>query len=91
MIPMSTVSTTLKRRKFEKIYRAYVDDIYRVCLYFSRDEEKAKNITVEVFLELYKEFDEVDPDHIFARLVQRAKRLSLGELVHNYASGEVTE
>ena len=88
---MQTVSVTIKQEKYKKIYKSYVDDIYKICLYFLKDEKKAKDTTGQVFVEFYKEFDEVDSDHIFAHLVHKAKRLSSDEQVHKFASGEVTE
>ena len=88
---MSNVSATIKRKKFEKIYRSYVNDVYRVCLYCSKDKRRAEDLTIKIFLELYQQFDEMDPNHIFAHLILRAKKLATGEHFHNFASGEVTE
>lgn len=88
---MSSISEVIKRRKFEKIYKSHVDDVYRICLHFSKDQARAEEITAQVFADFYKEFDKVDSDHIFAHLVHQAKRLSTGDKDHNYASGEVRE
>ena len=73
----------MKEEQFEKIFKAYVNDIYRVCFYFSKDEKKAEEITEQVFIELYQELDEMDSDYIFSYLVYNAKRLSTNELSDN--------
>lgn len=88
---MPSVSATIKRKRFEKIYRSYVNDVYRVCLYYSKDERRAKDLTTQVFVEFYKEFEEMDSNHIFAHLVHKAKGLSTDQHIHNFATGEVTE
>lgn len=88
---MLSKSAIIRQKRYEKIYQSHADDIYRICLHFLKDEKRAKDATEKVFVEFYKEFHEVDSDHIFAYLVFMAKRLSSGEQVHNLASGEVTE
>ncbi len=87
---MQSVSKALKRRRFEKIYKFYVDDIYRICLYYSKDEEVANDVTIQVFMELYKMFDEVDSKHIFSFLVHKAKELLADVSIHESATEEVT-
>lgn len=90
-IKMLRVSATIKQKKLEKVYRSHANEIYRVCLHYSKDQKKAQDVTEQVFLEYYKKFEEVDSKHIFAYLVQQAKRLSTEDNVHEYANGEVTQ
>lgn len=88
---MSSITEVIKRKRYEKIYKSYVDDVYRVCLHFLKDKTRAEEITAQVFADFYKEFDKVDSDHIFAHLVYQAKSLSTGDKDHEYASGVVRE
>ncbi len=88
---MLRVSATIKQKKLEKIYKSHASEIYKVCLHYLKAEKKAKDVTEQVFLEYYKKFEEVDSKHIFAYLVQQAKRLSTNEEVHEYANGEVRQ
>lgn len=88
---MLRVSATIKQKKLEKVYRSHANEIYRVCLHYSKDQKKAQDVTEQVFLQYYKKFEEVDSKHIFAYLVQQAKRLSTEDNVHEYANGEVTQ
>ena len=88
---MQSVSVTVKQKKYQKIYKSYVNDIYRICLCFLKDEKKAKDATEQVFVDFYKEFEEVDSAHIFPHLVHNAKRLATNEKSHEFVSGEVTE
>lgn len=78
-----------KIKQFENIYQTFVNDIYKVSLYYLKDEKKAQKVTEQVFLEFYEELDSVDSNHIFAYLVYKAKRLSTNEHIHETAKGEV--
>lgn len=78
-----------KIKQFEIIYRTYVNDVYRVSLYYSKDEKKAQKVTQQVFFELYKKLENVDSNHIFAYLVCKAKSMSTNEHIHETAKGEV--
>lgn len=88
---MISISATIKQKKFEKIYKSYANEIYKVCLYYSKNEIKAQDITEQVFLDYYRKIEEIDSNHIFAYLVQQAKRLSTEDNVHEYANGEVRQ
>lgn len=88
---MLRVSATIKQKKLEKVYKSHANEIYKVCLHYLKNERKAQDVTERVFLEYYEKFEEVDSKHIFAYLVQQAKRLSTNEEVHEYANGEVTQ
>lgn len=87
---MQSVSKALKRRRFEKIYKFYADDIYRVCLYYSKDEGIAQDITIQTFMELYKVFEEVDSQQTFTFLVHKVKELLSEVPIHETAAEEVT-
>lgn len=69
-----------KEEEFDNIYRLYANDIYRVCLHFTRDEDLAQDIMQRVFVEFYDYFETVSPDCVFAYLVRAVKNLvcSLG-------------
>lgn len=64
-----------KKEKFDTVYRAYVDEVYRVCLYYLQDEAKAQEITLQTFLEFYQVFEEVPTEKIFTCLVHMAKEM----------------
>lgn len=68
-----------KEEKFDAIYRAYADDIYRVCVYFVKDEDVAQEIAQRTFVDFYEHFENVNPDYMFAYLVRTAK-----DLVYSY-------
>ena len=42
-----------KERKFEIVYRSYADDVYRACLYLTKDQKVAQDIAEQVFIEFY--------------------------------------
>ena len=84
-------NTIDKIDQFENTYQTFANDIYKVSLYFLREEKKAQKITEQVFFEFYEELESVDSDHVFAYLVYKAKRLSINEQNHETAEGEVRE
>lgn len=67
---------TTKEEKFEVVYQSYADEVYRVCLWFTRDEEKAQEIAQQTFVNFYEYFEEVSPECWLAYLVCTAKDLS---------------
>lgn len=74
----------MKKRKFKKkkdiafnkVYEKHVDEIYRICLHYSRDEKIAQDATVQVFFDLYQVFEEIDEEFYRAYLVLGAKELA---------------
>lgn len=84
-------NTIDKIDQFENTYQTFANDIYKVSLYFLKEEKKAQKITEQVFFEFYEELESVDSDHIFAYLVYKAKMLSTNEPIHKTAEGEVRE
>lgn len=72
---MITAERTARERRFEKVYRAHADNIYKICLYYLRDEKKAADLTVKVFFHYYKEYGGDNSKYTFGRLVNETKRL----------------
>lgn len=64
-----------KEEIFDSIYRSYVDDIYRVCLYFVKDAYLAQDITQQTFLNFYEHFENVKPEFMRAYLIRTAKNM----------------
>lgn len=59
--------------KMEQIYRAYEDDVYKVCLFFTKDEDVAYDITQQTFYTLYQHIDEADIQSFQGYLVRTAR------------------
>lgn len=72
---MITEDSSVKMRRFEKVYRAHVDNIYKICFYYLRDEKKASDLAVKVFFNYYTLYDGENSKYAFARLVNETKRL----------------
>lgn len=49
-----------KEEKFDSIYRAYKNDVYKLSLYYTRDEHAAKDISQKAFIEFYLHMDSVN-------------------------------
>ncbi len=68
--------STRKERRFKKVYEMCADEVYRVCLYFMRDEKEAQRIAEQAFVEFYDEFEDIDPKYWKAYLVCKARDLA---------------
>lgn len=64
---------TKKRKKFDKVYRSYSSDIYKVCFYFTGDEQTAQDIAVQTFMDYYINLEDVAEEHVLTYLVHTAK------------------
>lgn len=68
------------RQKFETIYQECKDDVYRVCLYFTKDSNVAQEIAQQAFFNFYKHIDQVEVEHARGYLVRTARNLSFNYL-----------
>lgn len=51
---------TSREEKFDSIYRAYETDVYKLSLYYTKDEHAAKDIMQKVFFEFYLRMDSIN-------------------------------
>ena len=58
-----------KMKKFKKIFDSHAINVYRICLYILRDEEKAEEIAETVFVNFYEHMEEVRPEMVLTHLV----------------------
>ena len=64
-----------KEEKFDSIYRSYSDDVFRLCMFFTKDNETAQDLAQLTFIKCYDHFEEVNPDCMHAYLVRTARNL----------------
>lgn len=64
-----------KEERFDSIYRAYADEVYRVTLYYTQDEYVAQEITQKAFYQFYLHLDNVNMDSVRAYLIRTARNL----------------
>ena len=76
---MQNDDKTTKWERYERIYRMYADNVYKVCLYYSKDKKKAADDTERVFVEFYDEFENVESDQLFALLIRKAKNMAVNK------------
>ena len=88
---MITDKMAAEIEEFEVIYGLHADDIYKYCLYYLRDVEKASNITREAFLNFFKYYETVDSDAILKCLLYEAKQLLSDNQHHELARREALE
>ena len=65
-----------KMKKFKKIFDSHAINVYRICLYILRDEEKAEEIAETVFVDFYEHMEEVRPKMVLAHLMVEARNKS---------------
>lgn len=79
------------KKRYEGIYRRYANDVYKVCLYYIKEEEQAKDIVEQAFRSLYEHIEEVNPDYILGYLINEVKSVVQNESTENLVSKEVRE
>ncbi len=67
---------TTKEEKFDVLYQSYVGDIYKVCLYLTKNQEQAQEAAQRTFVKFYDCFENVSSDCVFAYLVNTAKNFA---------------
>lgn len=67
---------TIKEARFERIYRTYQNDVYKISLYYTRDEHTAQDIAQKVFSQFYLHMDNVNTDSVRAYLIRSARNLA---------------
>lgn len=65
-----------KEEKFESIYRTYETDVYRLCLFFTKDEHTAKDLSQRAFFEFYRRMDHINPDSARAYLFRTVRNMT---------------
>lgn len=65
-----------KEKEFERIYQLYKNDVYKISLYYTRDEYIAEDVTQKVFFKFYLHSNNVNPDCIKSYLLRAARNLS---------------
>lgn len=81
----------MREKLYEEVYASCADDVYKICFYYSRDEEKAKDIAQQAFINFYDIFDKVESKYMLAYLVREVKSLLSSSSSHQFTSGEVKE
>lgn len=67
---------TIKEEKFEQIYRTFQNDVYKISLYYTKDEHTAQDISQKVFYQFYLHIDNVNLDSARTYLLRSARNLS---------------
>lgn len=70
-------SKSTKDKKFDSIYRAYKDSIFKVAMHYAKCEDLANEITQKTFFQLYIYFENVNLDNVYPWLVQPLEILRL--------------
>lgn len=66
----------IKEEKFDRIYRTYQNDVFKISLYYTKDEYIAQDISQKVFYQFYLHFDNVNKDSVRTYLIRSARNLS---------------
>lgn len=66
---------SFKEKQYERLYEKYADDVYKVALYLTGNDEEAKDVVIKAFLNLYNNLDAVNPDYALGYLIHEVKSL----------------
>lgn len=64
-----------KDERFEEIYDAYADEIYKLSVYYTKDEQVSQEIVQNTFMKLYVHMDNMKLDYVRAWLIRVARNL----------------
>lgn len=65
-----------KEEKFESIYRTYETDVFRLSMYFTKNEQAARDIVQKVFFEFYLHLDNINLEHARGYLFRSARNMA---------------
>ncbi len=68
---------TEKEKKFAEFSEVFAEDIYKVCLYFTKDKVTAQQAAQQTFLDFYDHFESISPEMYRAYLIHMAKKMAL--------------
>lgn len=69
----------MRKESFDTVYDANMEKVYKVALYYSKNQDRAEDITQQVFMKLYINMDNINTDNIGAWLITTAKHIALNE------------
>lgn len=72
-----------KEERFETLYEMHYVDLYRVVLYYTRDEHISKDIAQETFFQLYLHLDDVEDEKVRPYLLRIGRNRSLNWIRDN--------
>lgn len=67
---------TKKEETFERIYRTYQNEVYKIALFYMRDDFTAQDISQKTFYNFYLHMENVSEDRIRSYLLRTARNLS---------------
>ena len=65
-----------KREAFEVVFRTYEHDVYRLFLYFVRNDDVAADLAHQAFVSLYLNYERIDPETIRGYLFRMVRNMS---------------
>ncbi len=69
-------SRSSKDKKFDSIYRAHKDSIFKVAMHYTKSEDLANEITQKAFFQLYVYFEDIDFNTVYPWLVTTARNFA---------------
>lgn len=79
---------TTKEEQFDEIYKTYRTDVYKISLYYTKDEHIAQDITQDVFYQFYCHFENVNSEYVHAYLLRASRNLSYNWLRDRKREGQ---
>lgn len=77
------VSPADNKRKLSNIYHKHHRQIFSLCYRATKNNEVAESITIKVFVQFYKELNDLKPN---ADLAAHLRRLAVTNLLHYFSN-----
>lgn len=65
-----------KEERFEELYQQHRNDVYKISLYYTKNEQEAQDITQKVFFAFYLRMDKIQLEKAREYLIRAARNLS---------------
>lgn len=66
---------TTKEKEFDELYQTYRNDVYKISLYYTKDEHIAEDMTQNIFFQIYSHFENVRMDTVRPYLVRITRNI----------------
>ena len=64
----------------EALYRCYGDEVYKTCLFYTKDEHVSNDLTQKAFLSYFDHLDRIRPGRIRPYLIRTARNMAFNWL-----------
>ncbi len=70
------ITQMIKWRFVACVCQVYEDEVYKICLHYSKDADIAKDLTQKTFFRIYEQYDTIKPGRMRGYVIRTAKDIT---------------